>query len=331
MTSDYQPTIAPVLVLAWIRQEKILSLLQVLRVIKPPRLYLSQDGPREGQQNDISAITNIQRLFHDNIDWDCTFIKHMHPTNLGCGLGVAAGIDWFFLHENEGIILEDDIVPEPTFFTYATILLDKYRLDDRIGAINGSNLSFGYTNTPTSSSYFFSKYPYVFWGWATWKHTWQSYQKSYDFYANDEISHLLKCVNLCPSFIKRWSSEVEAAFDTHHTWDFLWMFTLWSQNMLVCIPDRPLVKNIGYDIHATHTTQGQSLQTTSFPMTLPLRHPHSYLPDYSHDKLMLSMHLDVGFLSRLRYSIISRCLKAMQSFSGIKLSFPKLLKFFANN
>ena len=45
----------------------------------------------------------------------------------GCRKAVEGALDWFFEEEEMGIILEDDIVPDVSFFDYATKLLDEYR------------------------------------------------------------------------------------------------------------------------------------------------------------------------------------------------------------
>lgn len=49
----------------------------------------------------------------------------------------GSGISWVFEQVEAAILLEDDCVPAPTFFPFCTELLERYRMDARIGMIAG--------------------------------------------------------------------------------------------------------------------------------------------------------------------------------------------------
>jgi hypothetical protein len=74
-----------------------------------------------------------------NVDWPCELKTLFRESNLGCKNAVSGGINWFFSHEEMGIILEDDCLPSASFFDYATQLLQRYRHDNRIWMISGFN------------------------------------------------------------------------------------------------------------------------------------------------------------------------------------------------
>ena len=93
--------------------------------------------------------------------------------NLGCGKAVSEAITWFFDQEEEGIILEDDVLPHSDFFSYCEELLEKYRDTEQVGFISGRNNLYG--DRVSDDSYFFSPINHV-WGWATWRRTWKLYQ-----------------------------------------------------------------------------------------------------------------------------------------------------------
>lgn len=310
--------IAPVLILAWIREEPIRSLLQVLQVVKPGRLYLSQDGPRLGISSDKEAIQKVNNLVSQSINWDCIYYSQVHEVNRGCGLGVSTGIDWFFEHEEEGIILEDDVIPDPSFFSFASSLLERYRHDTRIGAITGSNLA--HNRIKPNISYIFTSYPYVFWGWATWKRAWYHYHLTTKLLGNNQLTNVLRDFNCRRGFVKRWQIEIETASKTGDTWDYLWMFTLWHQGMLVSVPSHSLIRNIGYGPLATHTLFGMSIQPECKPMTFPLTHPLTFTPFPEYDRFMLKYYFDVPITSRLipslnRHirSIYKKCRSALRN------------------
>src|SRR5690606_32538012 len=111
--------------------------------------------------------------------------------NVGCKLGVSGAIDWFFEQEEMGIILEDDCLPDVSFFSYCQDLLVRYRDDHRVMVVSGSNYHPG--KTFGKSSYYFSQYPHI-WGWASWRRAWEKYDLemgSYpEFMAEDKITDL---------------------------------------------------------------------------------------------------------------------------------------------
>ena len=87
--------------------------------------------------------------------------------NLGCKNSVIEAINWFFENEESGIILEEDCIPDISFFYYCAELLKKYKNHEKvIGCITGVNFQNG--RKVSDSSYYFSKYNH-YCGWATWK------------------------------------------------------------------------------------------------------------------------------------------------------------------
>ena len=67
------------------------------------------------------------------INWECKVFTNFSEENQGCKLAVTRGIDWFFDNEDEGIILEDDCLPNIYFYEFCKVLLEKYRNDNRFG------------------------------------------------------------------------------------------------------------------------------------------------------------------------------------------------------
>jgi len=104
----------PILILAYNRADRLHEVVDALRPCRPRRIFLSVDGPRLGDDADRDKVLATQEVAR-HIDWDAEVRSHFQPVNLGCGLGVSTGISWFFDEVNEGIILEDDVVPGPDF------------------------------------------------------------------------------------------------------------------------------------------------------------------------------------------------------------------------
>ncbi|MEM7601910.1 MAG: glycosyltransferase family 2 protein, partial [Verrucomicrobiota bacterium] len=159
----------PVLFLLFNRPDLAGRVFEEIRKAAPPRLYFNVDGPRPDREGESDLVQQCRRLA-EKVDWECDVFTQFHERNLGCGKSVSSGIFWFFESEESGIILEDDCLPAPSFFPFVTELLDRYRDDERVMHIGGSNHQRGAKRT--DADYYFSRYEHV-WGWGSWSRAWQ--------------------------------------------------------------------------------------------------------------------------------------------------------------
>src|SRR6185503_21062266 len=102
--------------------DKTRTVLDAVRAAAPSRLFIAVDGPRPGSRDDATRVPEVQSLSR-LVDWNCEVKTLFRSGNLGCKLAVSAAISWFFDEVEEGIILEDDCLPHPSFFRFATELL----------------------------------------------------------------------------------------------------------------------------------------------------------------------------------------------------------------
>ena len=142
-----EPLKSPVLFLVFNRPDTTRRVLEAIRQAQPSQLFIAADGPREGKSGEAEKCADVRRIVNEGIDWDCEVKTLFRDKNLGCKVAVSRAIDWFFEHVEEGIILEDDCLPHPTFFRFCEELLNKYRDDERIGQISGDNFQFGKKRT----------------------------------------------------------------------------------------------------------------------------------------------------------------------------------------
>ena len=156
-----------VLFLVFNRPRYTRQVFECIRNAKPERLYVAADGPRSDRAEEESLCEEV-RSIATNVDWPCNLKVLFQDTNLGCRLGVSNGINWFFEHEEEGIIIQDDILPSPGFFVFCETMLELYRNDERIMMITGTN----YHPVAGDKDFFFSQY-FSIWGWATWRRAWK--------------------------------------------------------------------------------------------------------------------------------------------------------------
>ena len=116
----------PVLLITWRRLDTTIKLIEAVRKVKPKIIYVSSDGPREGNIPEQLAVENVRKMIIQEIDWKCDVKKKFSNINQGCRIGVSSAISWFFENEPFGIILEDDVIPLPEFFDYCKKYLHKY-------------------------------------------------------------------------------------------------------------------------------------------------------------------------------------------------------------
>ncbi len=271
----------PILLIAFNRPETTREVIAILQEIKPRRLYLACDGPRPSRPNDIALCNSVRELLTTSINWDCEVNCLMRHGNLGCRLGVSSAIDWFFEHEEEGVILEDDILPEPSFFPYCQELLERYRDDQRVGMIASNNHQL--EPPPDGSSYYFSIYSHI-WGWATWRRAWRFYSQAMSYWPEFRSQGWLEFLG-GKSFAKRWTLWIDQVDQgIVDTWDLTWQLACWQQGFLVCLPKCELVRNIGFGLSATHTLDESSPLRDPEEMSFPLVHPLVMLANKQFDQ-----------------------------------------------
>ena len=262
----------PVAMLVFRRPKQTARVLEAVRQARPRTLLVAADAPRLGRPAEAHACAETRALF-DRIDWDCRVLTRFPEQNLGVGHGVSSGISWVFEQVPEAIILEDDCVPDPTFFRYCAELLERYREDPRVMQISGT--TYRARSLRTRSSYVFSKYP-ACWGWATWRRAWQHFDLGVSEWARLQHTPWLNQIFGQREVAAAWAKEFDHALHGHiHTWDFQWAFACWLQEGLSISPRHNLVTNIGHGHDASHTFQHDDpmLHVPTRSMRFPMHHP----------------------------------------------------------
>lgn len=246
----------PVLVIGFNRPEHLGQVLQRLREVGVANLYVAIDGPRDSRDEEV--VRQCRQLITD-IDWVPNLTTLFQEANLGCGEGVSAAITWFFDNVDRGIILEDDIVPTPSFFDFCTELLDRYENDERVFAVSGCNLVPAEALEDPDASYRFAQITHV-WGWATWKRSWRQHRLQLDDWYRDLPPRSLwdGSGRSIPGLLF-WVGNFEAIRrGVVDTWDWPMNFAAMKSGQLTATSNVNLVENIGFDSLATHTTDGTS-------------------------------------------------------------------------
>lgn len=227
---------------------------------KPPRLYIASDGPRPNKEGEKEVVEKIRKWMLSHIDWKCEVKTRFLATNSGgCKYGVSGAVSWFFENEPEGIILEDDCVPDQTFFKFCEELLKKYRNDKRIWHIAGD----APLDVDQKESYYFAKIQHC-WGWASWADRWKHFSLDISGYGKKELQKFSKNRNVQ----KYWADILQKMNNNRiDTWDYQWTFHIVAHNGLCINPIHCLVSNIGDT--GVHFNDGGSMELHR--KTIPLK------------------------------------------------------------
>ena len=256
------------------RPENVIEIMNAIRAYKPEKLLIVADGPRREKHLEEQLCIRARELAL-NVDWDCQILTDFAENNLGCKNRIVSGINWVFSHVESAILLEDDCIPDLSFFMFASEMLEKYKNNSRIGMVSADNYLFD--RIPINDSYYFSKYSHI-WGWATWRRAWETYDSEMTIwkrFSKEEKKVWLESKFASSGEVKFWNHAFSQV--THNnldTWDYQWAFNMFNIPMLSIVPQTNLVHNIGITADATHTSK-PTLESTAVrgSISFPLTHP----------------------------------------------------------
>lgn len=277
----------PVALLVFNRPDTTARVFEAVRRARPQQLLLIADGPRADCPGDVLKCAEVLGIV-ENVDWTCEVLRNCSETNLGCKVRVSSGLDWVFGLVEHAIILEDDCLPDQTFFRFCEEMLNRYRDDERVMSICGSNLLGSWKSD--IQSYHFSFYGGI-WGWATWRRAWAHYDVSMALWrelpARRQIREVLGGGALYRSRALDFDRFAAGQVDT---WDYQWTFAQLMRSGLTLISSTNLVSNIGFNSDATHTLNPESIfaDLPRIPCVFPLKAIEKSSVDLEFDHEMLA-------------------------------------------
>jgi hypothetical protein len=262
----------PILVIFFNRPNCLEELLTAITEAGAKKIYFASDGPRDGIESDnqkISSCRDIAKLHSSHFDFIDFFYSQ---ENLGCHTFVPRAISWFFSHEKQGVILEDDCIVDKNFLDFSSYALKKYQNSNQVMCISAANFQ---TSRVGNGDYFFSNYPYI-WGWASWARAWQHYQSDTKLLnQNLEFGAKLDRIFKDKKQIKYWRKMLSRlASNNIDFWDAKWYLSIWNQAGISITPNKNLVRNVGFGEDATHTKDkrenpGMIIEDISYPIIPP--------------------------------------------------------------
>lgn len=263
-------TDTPIALFIFRRPDVTALVFEAISIAKPSQLFIICDGARQDKPGEADLVAQARQVVA-NVDWPCQVQRRYLDENVGCATCVSTGLDWVFSQVESAIILEDDCVPDQSFFPFCSELLSKYDSNPDIMAISGDH--FYGDQTCGDGSYYFTKYFHC-WGWATWRRAWQKYDhemKSYEQFSRDVLPDL--CVS------EGELKYLRSGFDNVNngrldSWAIRFLYSVMNARGLCIQPNQNLVTNLGDGPGGTHCSSDPDAKSNwmfNIP-TVPLPH-----------------------------------------------------------
>jgi hypothetical protein len=271
-----------------------------IRKARPARLFIIADGPRPGHPEDTNKCAQVRQLLEE-IDWPCQVHRNYADQNMGLKRRVSSGLDWVFSLTEQAIILEDDCLPNPDFFTFCHMALERYKDNEQVWTVTGNNYQNG--KKRGDGSYYFSKYGHC-WGWATWRRAWNHFDGDIRFWPEWKMSTDWRVKTPDPFEQAYWVDIFDRIYDHKiDSWAYPWMTCLWYHGGLTVTPRVNLVTNIGIGPEGTHTIADEEQPgTPTKPLGL-IQHPSIIKQDLVADQYVFD-HLLGGLYMKFPRTLL---------------------------
>lgn len=298
----------PVLLIIFNRPEMAMAVMKALQLAKPKYLLVAADAPRAAKPGEAVLCAKTREVVSGMINWPCEVHWKCPDNNLGCGHGPATAITWALEMFEEVVILEDDCVPHPGFFTFTSEMLERYRYEPQVMLVSGVNVLRGRYALPYS--YGFSRYSLT-WGWATWRRAW----KYFDF--DIKVWPAMRDVDALFDILgnrreaEYWTRNFETIRNGRlDAWDYQLHVLMWARGSYALYPASNLITNIG--VQGTHFSEPRPMHNVPVaPLASPLRHPPIIYRDVKADALIRRTWYLPSISDRI-------CKRLRKGFSGMR-------------
>jgi hypothetical protein len=239
----------PVALFCFNRPEPTKLVFEAIREYQPSVLFIIQDGPRRGNEQDVLQVEKVRELL--DVSWPCKVFSRFRQENVGLIEAFNDGLNFIFSQAETCIILEDDCVPDYAFFKFMELGLQAFRSDQSVGMIHGYSDDY---KPDSDLACYLSRQPKV-WGWATWRDRHEGFDVK-------KIPLIGKSGKVSPFELTQrgftwgesiaWSRNLNRA-TALNTWDYQWCFHVLLNFGFSLAPTTNLIENIGFGGQATHT------------------------------------------------------------------------------
>lgn len=289
-------TDVPVLLMIFVRPKQLSGSFNAIKEARPSKLLIVSDGPRDSHPTDRVLNDECKEMVKD-IDWECEVFHKYSEVNRGMYVTAYNAFKWAFSLVDRLIFIEDDVVPNFSFFSFCEEMLNKYENDLRIHTIGGMN-HLGIYNPPTAD-YFFSKAGSI-WGFAIWKRTYELFD--YDLKFNEDPYHKKMLIE---SFHKSHRIHVKKSIELKRQnflknqemgdFEFINAASFFLSSGLMILPKYNLISCHGISENAEHNVNHplklpksirRLFNMKTYELQFPLKHPNYIIADIKYEELV---------------------------------------------
>ncbi len=242
----------PIVLFTFNRLEQTKQVFEKIREFRPKTLYLVSDAARKDRANEHQLVLEVRKYLESHVDWDCDVKKIYADENMGCAKRISSALDQVFEKEESAIMLEDDCVPNDSFFEFCQHLLRRYRDNDQVLSICGSTV-IDYSPSLDKDYYFTKRFGCC--GWATWKRAWALFDYNMSNFDKERKNPIFRQAlfnrraywNMMAQF------EALAKGEKKFSWAYIFYYCAILNGGYHIYPKYNLIKNIGFIEESTHT------------------------------------------------------------------------------
>ena len=256
--------LSPIAIFAYKRPKHLLATLKALNScpeFSHSQVFINIDGARD--ESEIALVQAAQRIAEDFQHPNKTL--NFQQTNRGLARSIIAGVTNIVERYGRVIVIEDDLVLQPSSLAWLNAGLNTYANDDRVMQISAYQYRVPEFARRQEGS--FQRFATT-WGWGTWKRAWDKFDEratGWEAVRDDmEVRTAFDGGGVYP-FSAILERQMAGKVDS---WGIRWSWSVFRNNGLTLMPPRSLVKNTGMDASGTHNSIGILKQFVSGPAPL---------------------------------------------------------------
>lgn len=264
--------LAPIAVFSFRRPRHLAATLEALQrcpEFSSSEVTVYSDGPRGPA--DEAGVQEVRELLRARKTPNMTIIER--PANVGLANSIIAAVTETTERAGRVIVIEDDLVLQPSALTWLNAGLDAYEHHDQVMQISAYQYRIPEFANRTEGS--FQRFATT-WGWATWRRAWQKFDAratGWEQVRDDPtVRDAFDAGGVYP-FSDMLQNQMAGKIDS---WGIRWSWSVFRNQGLTLMPPRSLVINTGLDGSGTHSTLGALKRFVSAPN--PLEWQHAFPP-----------------------------------------------------
>lgn len=255
---------APIAVFSFRRPRHLAATLEGLQrcpEFSSSEVKVYSDGPRG--PSDEAGVQEVRELLRARKTPNMTIVER--PANVGLANSIIAAVTETTERAGRVIVIEDDLVLQPSALTWLNAGLGAYEHHDQVMQISAYQYRVPEFANRTEGS--FQRFATT-WGWATWRRAWQKFDADAKGWEevrdNPAVRSAFDAGDIYP-FSAMLEKQRAGKVDS---WGIRWSWAVFRNKGLTLMPPRSLVTNTGLDASGTHNSVGALKQFVSGPAPL---------------------------------------------------------------